>query len=167
MLCLASTGQVFADNHLEKVEGRVQTVLVQLQLTTQLLDLTLSWKDRYLCWTELRTITRTDPDSEKKKRIFCCLWLYLVHETRWSHSATDFNNLYRKTQDVYTSLDKKKLVPRRFSKFRLREELETYYLIGVRTSAWDAVCYAALRTGKPMSLWFSRFMSQWVWCWVS
>lgn len=44
MLGLASSGQVFADHHLEKVEGRVQAVLIELQLTAQLLDLTLTWR---------------------------------------------------------------------------------------------------------------------------
>lgn len=44
VLRLASSCQVFTDDHLEEVEGRVQTVLVQLQLTTQLLDLTLTWR---------------------------------------------------------------------------------------------------------------------------
>jgi len=33
---------VFADNQLEEVEGRVQTVLVELQLAAQLQDLTLT-----------------------------------------------------------------------------------------------------------------------------
>lgn len=39
---LASSCQMFTDHHLEEVEGRVQTVLVQLQLAAQMLDLTLS-----------------------------------------------------------------------------------------------------------------------------
>lgn len=42
VLRLASSCQVFTDHHLEEVEGRVQTVLVQLQLTAQMLNLTLS-----------------------------------------------------------------------------------------------------------------------------
>lgn len=42
VLRLSSSRQVFADDHLEEVEGRVQTVLIQLQLTAQLLDLTLT-----------------------------------------------------------------------------------------------------------------------------
>lgn len=42
VLRLASSCQVLTDHHLEEVEGRVQTVLVQLQLTAQMLNLTLS-----------------------------------------------------------------------------------------------------------------------------
>lgn len=42
MLHLAPSCQVLTDDHLEEVEGGVQAVLVQLQLTAQLLDLTFS-----------------------------------------------------------------------------------------------------------------------------
>lgn len=42
MLHLASPGQMSADHHLEEVEGRVQTVLVELQLAAQVMDLTLT-----------------------------------------------------------------------------------------------------------------------------
>lgn len=42
MLGLAASGQVLADDQLEEVEGGVQAVLVELQLTAQLLDLPLT-----------------------------------------------------------------------------------------------------------------------------
>lgn len=35
---LTAAGQVFAERHLVEVEGRVQTVLVHLQLVTQSVD---------------------------------------------------------------------------------------------------------------------------------
>ena len=41
MCHLAAAGQLFADHHLEEVEGGVKAVLVQLQLAAQLVDLTL------------------------------------------------------------------------------------------------------------------------------
>lgn len=42
MLCLVAPGQVFANDQLEEVEGGVKVVLVELQLTAHLLDLTLT-----------------------------------------------------------------------------------------------------------------------------
>lgn len=41
---LASARQVLAHHHLKEVEGRVQAVLVQLQLVTQRVDLTSPWR---------------------------------------------------------------------------------------------------------------------------
>lgn len=41
---LASARQVLADHHLEEVEGRVQAVLVQLQLAAQVVDLPFPWR---------------------------------------------------------------------------------------------------------------------------
>lgn len=40
---LAAAGQVLAHGHLEEVEGRVQAVLVQLQLAPQVVDLAPAW----------------------------------------------------------------------------------------------------------------------------
>lgn len=41
VLHLAPSCQVLADDHLKEVEGRVQAVLIELQLAAQLLDLSL------------------------------------------------------------------------------------------------------------------------------
>ncbi len=60
MLHLASSCEVFTDDHLEEVEGRVQTVLVELQLTAELLDLTLPWRHTRLisslCFSEVTNV---------------------------------------------------------------------------------------------------------------
>lgn len=39
---LPTAGQVLADGHFEEVEGGVQTVFVELQLDSQIMDLSLS-----------------------------------------------------------------------------------------------------------------------------
>ena len=56
---LAAAGQLFADHHLEEVEGRVQAVLVQLQLAAQLVDLTLPWGD-----TDIKIMTTIPVDTD-------------------------------------------------------------------------------------------------------
>ena len=43
---LAPSRQVFAHHHLEEIEGRVQAVLVELQLAAQVVDLSFPWRPK-------------------------------------------------------------------------------------------------------------------------